>query len=62
MTVIPHIPYSPNLAPCHFSLFLKPKLLLKVKRFGNIVMIQGQLHAALGKFKTAILLLLPTME
>ena len=31
MTVIPHPPYSPNLAPCDFFLF--PKLKLRMKRF-----------------------------
>jgi hypothetical protein len=51
MNVIPHIPYSPNLAPCEFSLFLNPKLVLKVKRFGNIIMIQEQLHAVLGELQ-----------
>jgi histone-lysine N-methyltransferase SETMAR len=29
MTVVPHPPYSPNLAPCEFFLF--PKLKMKLK-------------------------------
>ena len=34
---VPHLPYSPNLAPCDFCLF--PKLMEKIKgcRFGTIV-------------------------
>jgi hypothetical protein len=30
MTIIPHPPFSPDLAPCDFSLF--PKMKLKLKR------------------------------
>jgi hypothetical protein len=33
MAVIPHTPYSPDLAICHFSLFPKMKLKLKGHRF-----------------------------
>ena len=33
ITVCPHPPYSPDLAPCDFWLFLKVKMTLKGKRF-----------------------------
>jgi hypothetical protein len=33
MTVIPHPPYSPDLAPCDFFLFPKMKMKLKGRRF-----------------------------
>ena len=33
MAVIPHTPYSPDLAPCGFFLFAKMKLKLKGRRF-----------------------------
>jgi hypothetical protein len=33
MDVIPHPPYSIDLAPCDFVLFKKVKLKLKVRRF-----------------------------
>jgi transposase len=42
MAVIPHPPYSPDLAPCDFFLFLKMKLNLKGRRFDTIEEIQAQ--------------------
>jgi transposase len=36
MAVIPHPPYSPDLAPCEFFLYLKIKLKLKGRRFDTI--------------------------
>jgi hypothetical protein len=36
MTVIPHPPYSPDLAPCDFFLFPKMKFKLKGRRFDTI--------------------------
>jgi hypothetical protein len=36
MIVIPPPPYSPDLAPCDFSLFPKTKLKLKGRRFDTI--------------------------
>jgi hypothetical protein len=39
-TVIPHPPYSPDLASCDFFLFPKMKPLLKKRRFGSIKAIQ----------------------
>jgi hypothetical protein len=36
MAVVPHPPYSPDLAPSDFFLFLRMKSKLKVRRFQNI--------------------------
>jgi histone-lysine N-methyltransferase SETMAR len=38
--VVPHPPYSPDLAPCDFFLFPRLKSTLKRKRFQDIVEIQ----------------------
>jgi hypothetical protein len=52
-TVIPHPPYSPDLAPCDFFLFPKMKLKLKGSRFDTIEEIQTEsqrvLHAVIEK-------------
>jgi hypothetical protein len=42
MSVIPHPPYSPDLAPCDFFLFPKIKLNLKGRRFDTIEEIQAE--------------------
>jgi len=42
MTVIPHPPYSPDLAPCDFFLFAKMKLKLKGRRFDTTEEIQAE--------------------
>jgi len=42
MAVIPHLPYSPDLAPCDFFLFPKMKLKLKGHRFDTIEVIQAE--------------------
>jgi len=42
MTVIPHPPYSPDLAPCDFFLFPKLKLRTKGRRFDTIEEIQEE--------------------
>jgi hypothetical protein len=42
MDVIPHPPYSPDLAPCDFFLFPKMKLKLKGRRFDAIEEIQAE--------------------
>jgi hypothetical protein len=42
MAAIPHPPYSPDLAPCDFFLFLKMKLKLKGCRFDTIEEIQAK--------------------
>lgn len=47
MTIIPHPPYSPDLAPCDFFLFPKMKFKLKGRRFDTIEEIQTELQAVL---------------
>jgi predicted acetyltransferase len=42
MAVIPHLPYSLDLAPCDFFLFPKMKLKLKGRRFDTIEEIQAE--------------------
>jgi hypothetical protein len=42
MAVIPHPPYSPDLAPCDFFLFPKMKLKLKGRRFDTTEDIQAE--------------------
>jgi hypothetical protein len=42
MAVIPHPPYTPDLARCDFFLFLKMKLKLKGRRFDTIEEIQTE--------------------
>jgi hypothetical protein len=42
MAVIPHPPYSLNLAPCDFFLFLRVKLTLKGYRFDTTKEIQAE--------------------
>jgi hypothetical protein len=44
--VIPHPPYSPDLAPCDFFLSPKMKLKLKGHRFNTIEEIQAKLQSA----------------
>jgi len=43
MAVIPHPPYSPDLAPRDFFLFPKMKLKLKGRRFDTIEEIKGRI-------------------
>jgi transposase len=49
MAMVPHPPYSPDLAPCDFSLFPRMKLKLKYRRFQDVTEIPEQsltfLHA-----------------
>jgi len=47
IAVIPHPPYSPDLAPCDFFLFPKLKLKLKGRRFGTAEEIQAESHRVL---------------
>jgi len=42
MLVIPHPPYSPDLAPCYFFLFPKMKFKLKGRQFGTIEEIRSE--------------------
>jgi hypothetical protein len=48
MAVIPHLPYSPDLAPCDFFLFPKMKLKLKGRRFDTTEEIQAESQRVLG--------------
>jgi hypothetical protein len=45
MAVIPHPPYSPDLATCDFFVFPKTKLKIRGSRFGNIEEIQTESSA-----------------
>jgi hypothetical protein len=50
MVIIPHPPYSPDLAPCDFALF--PKLKMKLKgRFETLSDIQRELQVVLDSIK-----------
>jgi hypothetical protein len=42
MAAIPHVPYSPHLAPCYFFLFPEMKLKLKGHRFDTTEEIQAE--------------------
>jgi hypothetical protein len=47
MVIVPHLPYSPDLAPCDFALFPKLKMKLKGRRFETVSDIQRESQAAL---------------
>jgi hypothetical protein len=47
MSVIPHPPYSPDLAPCDFFLLPKMKLKLEGRRFGTTEEIHAESQSAL---------------
>jgi hypothetical protein len=47
MAVIPHTPYSPDLAPCDFFLFPKMKLKLKGRLFDNTEEFQDESQSVL---------------
>ena len=51
MTVIPHPPYSPDLAPCDFFLFPKLKLRMKGRRFDTIEEIQEESQRVLTQLQ-----------
>jgi hypothetical protein len=51
MAVIPHLPYSPDLAPCDFFLFPKMKLKVKGRRFDTIEEIQAESQRVLDTVK-----------
>lgn len=51
MTVVPHPPYSPDLAPCDFALFPKLKIKLKGRRFDTIEEIQEESLSVLNTLK-----------
>jgi hypothetical protein len=48
MTVIPHPPYSPDLAPCNFSLFSRLKTKLKGHHFDTFEMTEAESQAVLN--------------
>jgi hypothetical protein len=48
MAVVPHLPYSPDLAPCDLFLFPKIKMTLKGRRFNDVEEIQAESQAALN--------------
>jgi hypothetical protein len=45
MSVVPHPPYSPDLAPCNFSLFPRWKIKLKGRRFDTTEAIDAESQA-----------------
>jgi hypothetical protein len=51
MVIVPHPPYSPDLAPCDFALFLKLKMKLKGQHFETVSDIKRELQAVLDSIK-----------
>jgi transposase len=51
MVIVPHPPYSPDLAPCDFALFSKLKMKLKGWRFETVADIQRESQAVLNSIK-----------
>jgi hypothetical protein len=51
VVIIPHPPYSPDLAPCDFALFPKLKMKLKGRRFETVSAIQRESQAVLFSIK-----------
>jgi len=51
ITTLPHLPCSPDLAPCDFFLFPKMKLLLKGRRFDRVEEIQRESQNVLGMLR-----------
>jgi hypothetical protein len=51
MVIVPHSLYSPDLAPCDFTLFPKLKMKLKGQRFETISDIQRELQVVLDGIK-----------
>ena len=51
MTVVPHPPYSPDLAPSDFFLFPKLKMKLKGRRFQTLEEIQAEPQAVLNTLR-----------
>jgi len=50
-TIIPHPPYSPDLAPCDFFLFPTMKKTLKGKRFATVEEVKTASQEALNNIK-----------
>jgi hypothetical protein len=51
MVIIPHPPYSPDLAPYDFALFPKLKMRLKGRRFETVSDIRRESQAVLDSIK-----------
>jgi hypothetical protein len=51
MIIVPHPPYSPDLAPCDFALFPKLKIKRKGRRFETVPDIQRESQAVLDSIK-----------
>jgi hypothetical protein len=62
MSVIPHPPYFPELAPCDFFLFPKMKLKLEGRRFGNSEEIQAESHRVVDTGRKGLSGNAPKME
>jgi transposase len=62
MAVIPHPPYSPDLAPCEFFLFPKMKLKLKGRRFDTTEEIQAKSQKVLDTDRKGLPRSVPKME
>jgi hypothetical protein len=62
MAVIPHPPYSPDLAPRDFFLFLKKKLKLTLRQFDIAEEIQSESHRLLDTASNGIPGSIPKMD
>jgi hypothetical protein len=62
IAVIPHPPYSPDLAPCDFFLFPKLKLKLKGRRFDTIDEIQDESQKVLDNDRKGLPGSVPKMK
>jgi hypothetical protein len=51
MVIVPHPPYSPDLATCDFMLFPQLKMKLKGRRFETVSDIQRELQVILDSIK-----------
>ena len=52
MKVIPHPPYSPDLAPCDFFLFPRMKCQMKGKRFADVSEVKKKTLKVLNNIST----------
>jgi hypothetical protein len=51
MVIVPHRPYSPDLAPCDFAMFPKLKMKLKGRRFETVSDIQRESQAVVDSIQ-----------
>jgi transposase len=51
MVIVPHPPFSPDLAPCAFTLFPKLKMKLKGRHFETVFDIQMKSQAVFDSIK-----------